>query len=97
MPFVSEKDFEHLPSVVFDTFVTRRRLLKERLKIYQLDAFFVSDAERRAPGTIRAYIESFHFDKASASQLETGGKYVSFCDIVRVCIILYCKYATVVL
>lgn len=87
MPFVTEKDFEHLPSVVTETFMTQRSLLKERLKRYELDAFFISDYDRRSPGTIRAYIESFHFDKFSASQLETGGKYVSFCDIYRVCII----------
>lgn len=97
MPFVTEEDFEHLPRIVTDIFITRRNLLKERLKMYQLDAFFLSDAERRSRGTIRAYIESFHFDKFSPTERETGGKYVSFCEIFRVCITLYCKCPTRVL
>lgn len=88
MQFVTEKDFEHLPSDVTTTFLERRHLLMDKLKIYELDAFFVSDSDRRGPGTIRAYVESFHFDKFTVHQMETGGKYVSFCDIFKVCFML---------
>lgn len=96
MQYATEKDFEHLSSLVGEKFVSRRMLLKQKLKVYELDVFFLSDAERRGRGTIRAYIESFHFDKFSPSQLQTGGKYVSFCDIFKVCTTSYCQYATVV-
>ena len=96
MRFVSEEDFAHLPCDVTATFFARRNLLKDKLKKYELDAFFLSDSHRRGHGTIRGYIESFHFDKFTPNQYETGGKYVSFCDIFKVCFMLSCTYASAV-
>ena len=66
--------------------------MKDKLKIYELDVYFLSDSERRGPGTIRAYVESFHFDKFTPEQMRTGGKYVSFCDIFKVCFMLSHTY-----
>lgn len=86
MNFAGAKDFEHLPPIVTEKFFEGRIVLKDKLKIYELDVFFLSDLEKRGPGSIRAYIESFHFDKFSPDQYETGGKYMSFCDIFWVCI-----------
>ena len=75
---LGEEDFAHLPCDVTVTFFARRNLLKDKLKKYELDAFFLSDSHRRGRGTIRGYIKSFHFDKFTPNQYETGGKYVSF-------------------
>ena len=94
MWFVSKEDFAHLPCDVTVTFLARRNLLKDKLKKYELDAFFLSDSHRGGRGTIRGYIKSFHFDKFTPNQYETGGKYVSFCDIFKVCFMLSCTYAS---
>lgn len=91
MQFVGENDFNHLPRSVKDRFFIRRFSLKSRLKVYQLDVFFLSDSEKRGPGTIRAYVESFDFEKFSPEQRRTGGKYVSFCDLFVVCIFSFCN------
>ena len=47
MQFVSEEDFAHLPCNVTATFLARRNLLMDKLKKYELDAFFLSDLHRR--------------------------------------------------
>ena len=96
MQFVTEKHFEHLPCEVAAAFVERRYLLKVKLKIYQLDVYFLSDSDRQGPGTIRGYIESFDFDKFTQEQLRTGGKYVSFCELFKVCLTLSCTYVSAV-
>ena len=91
MKFVAEKDFEHLHHLVRDAFFEMRVLLNDKLKKYQIDAFFLSDSDRRGRGSIRAYVESFDFERFSPKDCQTGGKYVSFCDIFLVCIFLSCK------
>ena len=92
MQYVTEKHFDHLASDVTDTFIERRHFFKDKLKIYELDVYFLSDSERWGPGTIRAYLKSFHFDKFTRDQLQTGGKYVSFCNIFKVCSMLSRTY-----
>ena len=91
MSFVKESHFAHLPHVVAEQFIAKRLLLKGKLMKYQLDAFFLSDAELRGRGRIRAYVESFNFENFSPKQRRTGGKYMSFCDIFQVCISSNCK------
>ena len=73
MWFVSEEDFAHLPCDVTATFFARRNLLKDKLKKYVLDAFFLSDSHGQGCGTIRGYIESFHFDKLHPTNMKQEG------------------------
>ena len=89
--FVTEEDFSHLPQCVAQKFTEKRKEMKEKLKIYQLDVYFLNDSERRGVGTIRMHIESFDFEKFSWRQRGTGGKYFAFCDIFKVCSFLSCK------
>lgn len=84
MAFVSQNDLEFISHVVADTFNTRRASLQSKLSEYQLDVYFLTDFERRGCGTIRAYIESFNFEKFTPETRQTGGKFFAFCDLFTV-------------
>lgn len=68
---------------VLSSFLGREKKLKQLLRSYQLEVFFLTD-ELRGKHVIRAYIQSLHFDKFTNVDRMKGGKYFGFCDIYKV-------------
>ena len=75
--------FDGLHHSVSSTFSKREKELKELLKSYQLEVYFLTDP-LRGEHVIRTYIQSIHFEKFSVVDRKLGGKYFGFCDIYQV-------------
>ena len=84
MQYVSSQDFACCSSCVEDTFIRKKTELKQKLSEYDLDVFFLSDSSRRGVGTIRAYIQSFDFEKFSKEDRLAGGSYFASCQLFKV-------------